>query len=79
LFQHHKQFATPAKEASVAKLKKYLEFYKRSDLRGHCQLILSLESDLLLLLPSDKSKYYNTWKSQITKLIEFSKEYINKP
>lgn len=56
---------------SVEKIKRYMGHYEKSDTRGHYNLIVTLEQDLLTLLPGKTSRFHKGWSSKITDLISF--------
>jgi N-glycosylase/DNA lyase len=63
---------------SISRIKNYLEYYKKADLKGYCNLVLTLEQDLLTLLPRENTKNNTIWTPKIEGVIQFSKSYLNK-
>jgi len=61
---------------SITKIRNMMDFVKDKPLRSQCNIVLLLENDLNLLLPSSTSRFYPHTNNQVADIISYAKKYL---
>lgn len=64
------------KLTALMKVKRKFEFFKDRNMEAHCRLVVSMQQDLLMIMP-EKPAFRAGWEEKLNDLISYCKAKIN--